>query len=180
VEHGIGAVMGVVGAPFALLDAGFAMVTAPLAALVPGMPAATLGMPHLGPPHGHAHPPSLVPPNPVPVPLPSIGQVMLAGCVSVLIGGMPAARAGDVGLAPTCMGFAPAFDIFTGSSNTWIGGSRAARMMDITWHCNPASAMNKTTSPPTQGCAGSGTTAAAGIRRTARSATATGTACSGR
>ncbi|MBN1608627.1 MAG: hypothetical protein JW940_18505, partial [Polyangiaceae bacterium] len=88
VEHGIGAVMGVVGAPFQLLDTGFAMITAPLAALFPGMPAATLSMPHLGPPHAHAHPPSLTPPNPVPVPLPSIGTVMVAGCVSVLIGGM--------------------------------------------------------------------------------------------
>ena len=66
---------------------------------------------------------------------------MLAGSVSVLIGGVPAARASDVGLAPLCFGFAPAFDIWTGSSNTWIGGSRAARMMDITRHCNPASAM---------------------------------------
>lgn len=142
VEQGIGAVMGVVGAPFELLDTGFAMITAPLAALVPGMPAAVLGMPHLGPPHGHLHPPSLVPPNPVPVPLPSIGAVMLSGCVSVFVGGIPAARAGDVGLAPTCVGLAPAFDIYTGSSNTWIGGSRAARMADITWHCNPGSAMN--------------------------------------
>lgn len=142
VEHGIGAVMGVVGAPFQLLDTGFAMITAPLASMMPGFPAATLLMPHLGTPHAHAHPPSLTPPNPVPVPLPSIGQVMLAGCVSVLIGGVPAARAGDVGLAPLCFSFGPAFDIWTGSSNTWIGGSRAARMMDITRHCNPASAMN--------------------------------------
>ncbi len=142
IEHGIGAVMGVVGAPFQLLDTGFAMLTAPLAALMPGFPAATLLMPHLGPPHGHAHPPSLIPPNPVPVPLPSIGQVMLAGCVSVLIGGIPAARAGDLGLAPLCFGLSPAFEIYTGSSNTWIGGSRAARMSDITMHCNPASAMN--------------------------------------
>ncbi|MFC1641600.1 PAAR domain-containing protein [Myxococcota bacterium] len=143
VEHGTGAVMGVVGAPFQLLDTGFAVLTAPLAVLLPGFPAATLGMPHFGPPHTHAHPLSLTPPNPVPVPLPSIGRVMLAGCVSGLIGGIPAARAGDVGLAPTCFGLAPAFDIFTGSSNTWIGGSRAARMTDITWQCQPASAMNR-------------------------------------
>ena len=141
IEHGIGAVMGVVGAPFQLLDTGFAMITAPLAAMMPGLPAATLMMPHLGTPHGHLHPLSLIPPSPVPVPLPSIGAVMLAGSVSVLIGGVPAARASDVGLAPLCFGFAPAFDIWTGSSNTWIGGSRAARMMDITRHCNPASAM---------------------------------------
>lgn len=141
VEHGIGAVMGVVGAPFQLLDTGFAMATASIGAAMPGLPAATLMMPHLGTPHTHAHPPSLIPPAP-PVPLPSIGTVMLAGCVSVLVGGVPAARAGDVGLAVTCGGLAPAFDIFTGSSNTWIGGSRAARMSDITMHCNPISAMN--------------------------------------
>lgn len=142
IEHGIGMVMGVVGAPFELLDTGFALVTAPLAALMPGIPAATLTAPHLGMPHAHTHPPSLIPPAP-PVPLPSIGMVMCAGCVSVLIGGIPAARAGDVGLAPTCGSLSPAFEIYTGSSNTWIGGSRAARMLDITRHCNPASAMGK-------------------------------------
>jgi RHS repeat-associated protein len=135
--------MGVVGAPFELLDTGFALVTAPLAALMPGLPAATLTAPHFGTPHGHAHPPSLIPPNPVPIPLPSIGTVMCAGCVSVLIGGIPAARAGDVGLAVTCGSLSPAFEVYTGSSNTWIGGSRAARMTDITRHCNPASAMGK-------------------------------------
>ncbi len=140
VEHGIGAVMGVVGAPFQLLDTGFAMITAPLASMMPAFPAATLLMPHLGMPHAHLHPPSFIPPVP-PVPLPSIGVVMVAGCVSVLVGGIPAARASDVGLAPFCFSFAPAFDIWTGSSNTHIGGSRAARMLDITRHCNPASAM---------------------------------------
>jgi hypothetical protein len=87
VEFIVGAAMGVVGAPFELLDTGFALVTAPLAALMPGLPAATLTAPHFGTPHGHAHPPSLIPPNPVPIPLPSIGTVMCAGCVSVLIGG---------------------------------------------------------------------------------------------
>jgi RHS repeat-associated protein len=144
IEHGIGAVMGVVGAPFELLDTGFALVTAPLAALMPGFPAATLLAPHLGMLHGHAHPPSLIPPAVVPIPLPSIGTVMCAGAVSVLIGGIPAARAGDVGLAVTCGSLSPAFEIYTGSSNTFIGGSRAARMgTDITRHCNPASALGK-------------------------------------
>lgn len=142
IEHGIGAVMGVVGAPFELLDTGFAMLTSPLAALVPGMPAATIMAPHLGTPHTHTHPLSLTPPNPVPVPLPSIGAVMLSGSASVLISGAPAARAADVGIAPLCFGFTPAFEVYTGSSNTWISGSRAARMTDITMHCNPASAMN--------------------------------------
>src|SRR5690606_26104347 len=36
----------------------------------------------------------------------------------------------------------PGLDIFTGSSNTFIGGSRAARVFDITRHCNPLSAMS--------------------------------------
>ena len=137
--HYVGGALGVIGAPFEMLDTGFAMVTAPLAALMPGMPAAVLGMPHLGPPHAHLHPPSWIPPAP-PVPLPSFGMIMLPGCVSVLVGGLPAARAGDMGLAITCGSFSPAFDIFTGSSNTWIGGSRAARIFDITRHCNPLSA----------------------------------------
>jgi RHS repeat-associated protein len=142
IEHVIGAVMGVVGAPFELLDTGFALATAPLAALMPGFPAAVLYMPHLGTMHGHAHPPSLIPPNPVPTPLPSIGTVVGAGCVSVTIGGVIAARAGDLGLALTCFSFGPPFEIYTGSSNTWIGGSRAARMLDITRHCNPASKLS--------------------------------------
>lgn len=140
IQHYVGGALGVLGAPFEMLDTGFAMLTAPLAALMPGFPAATLMMPHLGPPHAHLHPPSLIPPAP-PIPLPSIGFVLLPGCVSVLHGGIPAARASDVGLAFTCGSLAPALDIFTGSSNTFIGGSRAARMFDITRHCNPISAM---------------------------------------
>jgi RHS repeat-associated protein len=134
--------MGVVGAPFELLDTGFAMATSFIAELLPGFPAATLLSPHVGTPHAHLHPLSLTPPNPVPVPLPSIGMLTIPGAVNVLIAGMPAARAGDIGMAPTCVGLFPLFDVFTGSSNTWIAGSRAARMGDITWHCNIASAAN--------------------------------------
>jgi RHS repeat-associated protein len=138
VEQGIGAVMGLQNAPLELLNTGFAMLTAPIAAMMPAFPAAYLTVLHVGTPHAHAHPPSLIPPAP-PVPLPSIGNLMLPGCVSVLIGGMPAGRAGDLGLAVTCGSFAPAFDVFLGSSNTFIGGNRAARMTDMTRHCNPAS-----------------------------------------
>ncbi|MDQ2645727.1 MAG: DUF6531 domain-containing protein [Myxococcota bacterium] len=138
VEQGIGAVMGLQNAPLELLNTGFAMLTAPIAALMPAFPAAYLTVLHVGMPHTHVHPPSLIPPAP-PVPLPSIGNLMLPGCVSVLIGGMPAGRAGDLGLAMTCGSFAPAFDVFLGSSNTFIGGNRAARMTDMTRHCNPAS-----------------------------------------
>src|SRR5690606_28552727 len=104
------------------------------------LPTATLGAPHLAPLHAHAHPPSLVPPAP-PVPLPSIGMVMAACPVTVLVSGLPAARAGDVGLAPACGGLAPAFEVYAGSSQVFIGGSRAARILDITRHCNPASIM---------------------------------------
>ena len=34
---------------------------------------------------------------------------MLSGAVTVTIAGTPAARAGDIGLAPTCVSFAPVF-----------------------------------------------------------------------
>src|SRR5688572_19003897 len=118
VERGIGAVMGVVGAPFELLDTGFAMATSFIASALPGFPAATLLSPHLGLPHAHLHPLSLTPPNPVPVPLPSLGMLTIPGAVNVLIAGTPAARAGDIGMAPTCVGLFPLFDVFTGSSNT--------------------------------------------------------------
>ncbi len=140
ISHYVSAGLGVVGAPFEMLDAGFATATSGIAALFPSLPAATLLAPHLGMPHGHSHPPSLIPPAP-PVPLPSIGAVMGAGALGVLVGGIPAARASDVGLAPTCGSLGPAFEIYTGSSNVFVGGSRAARMFDITRHCNPASAM---------------------------------------
>jgi uncharacterized Zn-binding protein involved in type VI secretion len=60
----------------------------------------------------------------------------------VLIGGLPAARAGDIGLHPTCGGFAPFFQIKTGSSNTFIGGSRAARMLDLGGGCEPGENRN--------------------------------------
>lgn len=118
------------------LDAGFAELTAPIAALFPAVPAATLAMPYLGVPHTHTHPPSLNPPAP-PVPLPSIGTVMFGCHVRTMVNGMPAARAGDLGLAPTCGGFAPYFEIVTGSSNVFIGGVRAARMGDFCKVCIP-------------------------------------------
>ncbi len=139
VNQAIGAVMGLQNAGMELMNTGFAMATAGIAAMMPAFPAAFLTVPHIGMPHAHAHPPSLVPPAP-PVPLPSIGTLMLAGSVGVLISGMPAGRCGDLGLAVTCGSLAPAFDVFLGSSNTFIAGNRAARMTDMTRHCNPASA----------------------------------------
>jgi uncharacterized Zn-binding protein involved in type VI secretion len=94
-------------------------------------------MMYVGVPHTHSHPPSLIPPAP-PVPLPSLGTVLLGTSVRVLINGMPAARCGDIGIAPTCCGFVPFFQIKTGSSNTFIGGNRAARVLDICQVCAKA------------------------------------------
>jgi len=68
--------------------------------------------------------------------MPSIGMAMLGHSVRVLINNMPAARVGDIGLAPTCCGIPPAwFKIKTGSSNVFIGGVRAARLGDICKAC---------------------------------------------
>lgn len=133
-------VMGMVNLPLQLMNTGFALLTDPLAQLVPAfLPAATMGSMYLGIPHPHAHPPSLIPPAP-PVPMPSFGPVLVGNCVTVLIEGRPAARAGDLGIAVSCCGFVPVFEIFTGSSNTFIGGTRAARVGDICRECQPAEA----------------------------------------
>ena len=84
----------------------------------------------VGLPHSHAPLPMVV--------LPVIGAVLAGCCVSVLINGIPAARVGDMGLNPTCLGAPmPGFEIFTGSSKVFIGGARAARMLDLTKHCWP-------------------------------------------
>lgn len=134
----VGGAMGVMNAGSTLLDTGFAVVTADIAAMMPSLPAAVIGgVLHVGTPfHAHAHPPSLVPPAP-PVPLPSLGNILMAGSVNVLINGIPAARAGDIGIALTCCSLAPPTEIITGSSSVWIGGSRAARLFDLTRHDNP-------------------------------------------
>jgi len=133
------AVAGAIGATMGLaqdmLDVGFANLTAPIAAVFPSFPAATLGSLYVGLPHAHAHPPSLIPPAPVGVPLPSLGPIILGNCIRVLLNGKPAARAGDIGLAPTCGGFAPYFKVFLGSSNVFIGGKRAARITDMVRVC---------------------------------------------
>jgi len=57
------------------------------------------------------------------------GPVLPAGCPTVLIGGMPAARVGDM---LTCTG--PPDTIAAGSGTVMIGGSPAARMGDSTVH----------------------------------------------
>ncbi|TCW62914.1 RHS repeat-associated core domain-containing protein [Burkholderia sp. SRS-25] len=130
VSEAVNSLASLQGMPSQLLNTGIAQI--PLLDKMPGMPAATIGVPHLGTPHAHSHPPSSG------FPLPSVGATMGSGCLSVLIGGIPAARVLDIGIAPTCGGITPYFDIQTGSSNTFIGGMRAARMgIDMTRHCNP-------------------------------------------
>ena len=120
-----------------LLNEGFASATNFIADALPSMPAATLLSVAIGLPHAHtAHPPSGPPPIP-PIPLPPIGPILFGTSVQVLINGKPAARCGDLGLNPTCCGLPPIFEVFTGSSNVFIGGKRAARVLDITYHCKP-------------------------------------------
>jgi uncharacterized Zn-binding protein involved in type VI secretion len=137
VQQVAGGIMGLINLPVDLMNTGFGVATNFISQALPSFPAAYLGCVYVGPPHIHMHPPNITPPNPVPVPLPSIGPVTLGTCVKVLISGMPAARAGDVGFAPTCGGFYPAFTIFLGSSKVFIGGMRAARQTDICRACQP-------------------------------------------
>nr|MDQ3031098.1 DUF6531 domain-containing protein [Myxococcota bacterium] len=136
-------VLGVINAPAMFIDAAAAqgvqtvLDATGLGALFPPMPVAVLGSTmHVGTPHVHTHPPSLVPPAP-PIPLPSMGVAFLAGSASVLVNGVPALRAGDIGLGLTCGSMAPPFEIMTGASGVFFGGSRVARLGDITFHCNP-------------------------------------------
>jgi uncharacterized Zn-binding protein involved in type VI secretion len=137
VAQGIGAVLAVPSAPVQLLNEGFANLTAGISAALPCFPAATLGSLVMGIPHAHVlHPPSGPPPIP-PTPLPPIGTILFGTSVQVLINGMPAARCGDLGLNPTCCGLPPIFEVFTGSSKVFIGGARAARVLDVTYHCKP-------------------------------------------
>lgn len=63
-------------------------------------------------------------------PVPHVGGPILPpGEVTVLIGGMPAAKVGDMA---TCTG--PPDSIVAGSSSVLIGGMPAARMGDSTAH----------------------------------------------
>lgn len=57
------------------------------------------------------------------------GPLMPAGEPTVLIGGMPAARVGDMA---TCTG--PPDSIIAGSGTVFIGGKPAARLGDSTAH----------------------------------------------
>jgi uncharacterized Zn-binding protein involved in type VI secretion len=57
------------------------------------------------------------------------GPVAPPGCPTVLIGGQPAARVGDL-----CICAGPPDTIATGSATVMIGGMQAARMGDNTGH----------------------------------------------
>jgi uncharacterized Zn-binding protein involved in type VI secretion len=135
-QQTVGALMGGLGLMKDAMDVGFANLSAPLAAIFPSLPAATMLSPYLGTPHAHpTHPPSGPPPVP-PTPLPSFGMLLLGVTPRVLIHSIPAGRVEDIGLAPTCCGLPPAwFKIMTGSSNVFIGGARAARLLDVCKAC---------------------------------------------
>jgi uncharacterized Zn-binding protein involved in type VI secretion len=137
ISAGISKVASLPGRAVDLVNTGFATATNAISQALPCFPAASLGSLAMGAPHAHvAHPPSGPPPVP-PTPIPPVGSVLLGTCVSVLINNKPAARCGDLGLNPTCCGLPPMFEVFTGSSKVFIGGGRAARQMDITYHCKP-------------------------------------------
>lgn len=61
--------------------------------------------------------------------VPHVGGPVVIGCMTVLIGGSPAARVGDM---LVCVG--PPDSIATGSSTVLIGGMPAARLGDSTAH----------------------------------------------
>ncbi|MCL2724296.1 MAG: PAAR domain-containing protein [Polyangiaceae bacterium] len=106
----------------------FAKITAPIAALLPPRPAASLGSMYLGMPHAHKNAAG-----------PSIGMVLVGPTPKVMINDLPAARAGDLGFAPTCGGLTPIFEVTCGSSKVFIGNYRAARMGDLCQVCVKAS-----------------------------------------
>lgn len=57
------------------------------------------------------------------------GPVLPAGCPTVIIAGLPAARVGDM-----CLCTGPPDSIVKGSATVLIGGAPAARMGDSTAH----------------------------------------------
>jgi uncharacterized Zn-binding protein involved in type VI secretion len=130
------------GAALGLLTSIEQLITMPLGMIpFPAMPAIRVGDMDVGIPHAHLHPPNYAPPAiPTPIPLPSTGPIVpipyLSGASKTLINGMPAARCGDLGLGIWCGGYFPMYEVFLGSSNVWIEGSRAGRVgVDITKHC---------------------------------------------
>lgn len=124
-------------APRDRFNAGVADHTQALSAATRPMPAATVGSLALGLPHAHpGHPPF--------VPLLPVGPAILGFSNDVLINGMPALVNGALGVNPTCCGLAPFYEVFTGSSKVLIGGERAVRVLDLTFHCATAAGKTKT------------------------------------
>ncbi len=86
-------------------------------------------------PHCHApiHPPA---PVPTPVPHPALPLMIITGAPTVLIGGMPAARATDTSVPCSLIPCVPAGPgmIAKGSATVLIGGMPAARVGDQTAH----------------------------------------------
>ena len=62
-------------------------------------------------------------------PVPHVGGPVMIGCPTVLIGGQPAARVGDM-----CVCVGPPDVIAMGSFTVMIGGQPAARIGDLTAH----------------------------------------------
>jgi uncharacterized Zn-binding protein involved in type VI secretion len=103
-----------------------------------GKPAARLGDNVLqDAPHCHApiHPPA---PSPTPVPHPPMPLAIIKGEPTVLIGGMPAARATDTTAPCMLAGCVPGGPgmIAIGSATVLIGGMPAARAGDMTSHAS--------------------------------------------
>ena len=134
----VGVITSALGLPLQLMNSGFALVTSEISSAFPPLPAAAAGDPYFGPMHAHSHPPNLVPPATVPIAFPSLGVIAIGTSLKVLIQGRPAARVGDMGVAPTCGGIVPMFEIQRGSSKVFIGGKRAARMTDRAEACTAA------------------------------------------
>lgn len=121
---------------------GVEQMLSPVLALMPWprLRAMCVGDYAIGLPHAHNHPPNIVPPNPVPLPLPSMGPVLgipfLSGATQTMIEGRPAARCGDMGASIFCGGLFPMYELFLGSSTVWVEGARQAReITDISKHC---------------------------------------------
>ena len=62
-------------------------------------------------------------------PVPHVGGPIVVGAFTVLIGGLPAARLGDM-----CVCVGPPATVIVGSPKVLIGGKPAARMGDHTAH----------------------------------------------
>src|SRR5437870_3936602 len=133
-QEGGGGFLAVMGEASMSLEAAGGSLVSGIAAVLPAFPAARFTDLSLNIMHGHPHPPTFG------TPLPSTGPVLsipiLSTASSVLINGLTAARAGDMGIAAWCGGYFPMYEIFTGSSNVYIESSRASRMIiDFTKHC---------------------------------------------